>query len=114
MNDTPPRAPATPKASAAPSSRGQLNGSAPPGPHAGARVVTGESGLNLKPSGRVHAPLHIEEVSGETIGATTVADPIFSCRDVNVFYGSKHAIKNVGLDVGKRQVLAMIGPSGCG
>jgi phosphate transport system ATP-binding protein len=27
---------------------------------------------------------------------------------------AKHAIKNVSLDVGKKQVLAMIGPSGCG
>jgi phosphate transport system ATP-binding protein len=33
---------------------------------------------------------------------------------VNVFYGSKHALKNVNIDVGRKQVLAMIGPSGCG
>ena len=39
---------------------------------------------------------------------------MFSCRDVDVYYGAKHALKNVSLDVGKQQVLAMIGPSGCG
>jgi len=37
---------------------------------------------------------------------------VFSCRDVSVFYGTKQALKNVTLDVARRQVLAMIGPSG--
>jgi phosphate transport system ATP-binding protein len=43
-----------------------------------------------------------------------VPDPIFSCRDVDVFYGEKQAIKKLGIDIAKNQVLAMIGPSGCG
>jgi phosphate transport system ATP-binding protein len=37
-----------------------------------------------------------------------------SARDVNVWYGQKHALKGVSLDVGARQVTALIGPSGCG
>jgi len=37
-----------------------------------------------------------------------------TCREINVYYGDKHAIKNVSIDVGRNQVLAMIGPSGCG
>jgi phosphate transport system ATP-binding protein len=41
-------------------------------------------------------------------------NPVFSCRDVSVFYGAKQALKEVTLDVGRRQVLAAIGPSGCG
>jgi phosphate transport system ATP-binding protein len=49
-----------------------------------------------------------------TIGTVTTADPVFACRDVNVHYGDKHAIKQVNIDVGRREVLAMIGPSGCG
>ena len=36
------------------------------------------------------------------------------CRNVDVYYGDKHAIKNVSLDIGKHEVVAMIGPSGCG
>ena len=36
------------------------------------------------------------------------------CREVNVWYGDKHAIKDVSLDIGKNEVVAMIGPSGCG
>jgi phosphate transport system ATP-binding protein len=54
--------------------------------------------------------------SGErrTVGTVTVDNPVFSCRDVDVYYGEKHAIKNVGIDIGRGAVLAMIGPSGCG
>jgi phosphate transport system ATP-binding protein len=49
-----------------------------------------------------------------TVGDITVPDPRMVCRDVNVFYGDKHAIKNVSMDIGKHEVLSMIGPSGCG
>ncbi len=79
-----------------------------------------ESGLNLKPSGRVHSHTSgaLEEraahTSGQTVGQIAVDNPIFTCRDVNVFYGHKHALKKVSIDVGRKQVLAMIGPSGCG
>ena len=50
----------------------------------------------------------------ETVGDITVENPRMTCRDVNVYYGDKHAIKNVSLDIGRNEVLAMIGPSGCG
>jgi phosphate transport system ATP-binding protein len=49
-----------------------------------------------------------------TASRDSVRDPIMTARDVNVYYGSKHAVKNVSLDIGHNQVLAMIGPSGCG
>src|SRR2546430_9711114 len=81
----------------------------------GGRRHLGESGLNLKPSGRVRVPASLEErTSGPAVGQTSGEDPLFSCRGVNVFYGSKHALKNVTLDVARKQVLAMICPSGCG
>ncbi|MBK9079507.1 MAG: phosphate ABC transporter ATP-binding protein [Hyphomicrobium sp.] len=35
-------------------------------------------------------------------------------RDVNVFYGEKHALKHVDVDIPDRGVTAFIGPSGCG
>ncbi len=50
----------------------------------------------------------------KTVGDVTHADPRMSCRNVNVWYGEKHAIKGVSLDIGKNEVIAMIGPSGCG
>jgi len=37
-----------------------------------------------------------------------------STRNVNVYYGDNHAIRNVSLDIGERQVTSFIGPSGCG
>jgi phosphate transport system ATP-binding protein len=43
-----------------------------------------------------------------------VRDPVMSAKDVDVFYGEKHAVKKVSLDIGRNQVLALIGPSGCG
>jgi phosphate transport system ATP-binding protein len=35
-------------------------------------------------------------------------------RDVDVFYGEKHAIKKVSIDIPNNAVTAFIGPSGCG
>jgi phosphate transport system ATP-binding protein len=40
--------------------------------------------------------------------------PMMTARDVDVFYGSKHAIKSVSMDITKENVTAFIGPSGCG
>jgi phosphate transport system ATP-binding protein len=75
------------------------------------------AGINLNPSARMPEGAGIAEVpveAGKTVGNICVDDPIFSCRDVDVYYGEKHAIKKVGIDIAKNQVLAMIGPSGCG
>jgi len=51
----------------------------------------------------------------------TVGTPVLSsdnvkisCRNVNVYYGDKHAIKNVSVDIAEKEVTAFIGPSGCG
>jgi phosphate transport system ATP-binding protein len=68
---------------------------------------------HLKPSGRVHLPASADPGTAAG-GQATVEDPVFSCRDVRVFYDAKEALKSVTIDVGRRQVLAMIGPSGCG
>ncbi len=38
----------------------------------------------------------------------------FSARDVQVFYGDNHAIKDVDVDIDDKTVTAFIGPSGCG
>ncbi len=80
-------------------------------------VTVERAGINQKPSGRVAedvGSLDSPIEAGKTVGTITVEDPIFSCRDVDVYYGEKHAIKKVSIDIGKNSVLAMIGPSGCG
>jgi phosphate transport system ATP-binding protein len=42
------------------------------------------------------------------------ADTKIVARDVNVYYGEKHALKSVSVDIPERSVMAFIGPSGCG
>ncbi len=49
-----------------------------------------------------------------TVGLPFVDNPRMTCRNVNVCYGDKHAIRDVSIDVARNEVLAMIGPSGCG
>jgi phosphate transport system ATP-binding protein len=65
-------------------------------------------------------------VSTITGGATAVAGAgllpppgtdervIISIRDLDVYYGSFHAVGDVSFDVPKNQITALIGPSGCG
>ena len=40
--------------------------------------------------------------------------PKVVAKDVNVFYGDKHALKDVSVEVPNRGVMSFIGPSGCG
>ena len=49
-----------------------------------------------------------------TVGKITVDNPKMVCRNVNVYYGEKQAIKNISLDIGTNEVISFIGPSGCG
>ena len=60
------------------------------------------------------ADRRVDRDNRETVGTQFVENPRMICREVNVYYGDKHAIKNVTIDVGRNEVLAMIGPSGCG
>ena len=110
------QAPPDPRSGDGGSAAGGGNGAAgqpavPGGPGGGhsLRHLT-EGGLDLKPSGRMAAPA---DASASHDGAL-IENPVFSCREVSVFYGAKQALKDVTLDVGRRQVLAAIGPSGCG
>jgi phosphate transport system ATP-binding protein len=58
---------------------------------------------------------NVAKIDGrETVGEAFVDNPRMKTRDVNVYYGDKHAIHNVSLDVGHNEVMSMIGPSGCG
>lgn len=35
-------------------------------------------------------------------------------KDLNLYYGSNHALKNINLDIKEKEITAFIGPSGCG
>lgn len=62
------------------------------------------------------APPDIAPVTDEfeTVGDYRAKNPVITARNVNVYYGDNHAIKNVSLDIGHNEVVSLIGPSGCG
>jgi phosphate transport system ATP-binding protein len=39
---------------------------------------------------------------------------IFELENINLYYGSNHAIKNISMELQRNKVTAFIGPSGCG
>jgi phosphate transport system ATP-binding protein len=63
-------------------------------------------------------PMHETTVSGTYTPAPPPAVPPsnvrVAIRNLNFYYGSTHALKNVTIDYIDRQTTAMIGPSGCG
>jgi phosphate transport system ATP-binding protein len=59
--------------------------------------------VNIKTVGNTFAP----ETRSEVINA-------IQTRNLNVFYGSFLAVKNVNLNIERQKITAMIGPSGCG
>lgn len=38
----------------------------------------------------------------------------FQAKDLNLWYGNTHALKNINMDIHQNEVTAIIGPSGCG
>ena len=54
------------------------------------------------------------EVGGKTVGEVRCDNPFMVAENVNVWYGENHAIRDVTLEIGKKEVIALIGPSGCG
>ena len=56
----------------------------------------------------------VVELGRKTVGSVRCKNPFMVADKVNVYYGDNHAIKDVSLEIGKKQVIALIGPSGCG
>ena len=51
----------------------------------------------------------------KTVGDTTTEkEVIMKAKDCCVFYDDNQALKNINIEVGKKEVLSLIGPSGCG
>ncbi|MFJ6630899.1 phosphate ABC transporter ATP-binding protein PstB [Streptomyces sp. NPDC091376] len=46
--------------------------------------------------------------------APPLAGPVFEVGSLSVFYGDHEAVRDVNMNIGARQITAMIGPSGCG
>ena len=39
---------------------------------------------------------------------------ILSARQLNLYYGENHALKDICIQIPEHQITALIGPSGCG
>jgi phosphate transport system ATP-binding protein len=55
------------------------------------------------------APAHKRE---QEFGA--LKEIVFELKDLSVYYGSFRAVRDINLEIQKRQITALIGPSGCG
>ena len=43
-----------------------------------------------------------------------MSNTIIQAKNLNLYYGENHALKNICLDLPEREITALIGPSGCG
>ncbi len=60
------------------------------------------------------AALTSTSVQSEVVPASLPGGVEIEVRDLDFYYGSSHALKNISLPVYDRKVTAIIGPSGCG
>ena len=60
------------------------------------------------------SPISLAPPSASPAGPATTPEIKIKVRDLNVFYGTKRAVRDVNMDVAARSVTAFIGPSGCG
>ena len=59
-------------------------------------------------------PVRFETVATHSPAKAEPQEPVFTVRDLNVYYGDFRAVVDVSLDVADREITAFIGPSGCG
>lgn len=64
------------------------------------------STISLQPSGIVDVSLESEAYLDHPV--------VFDVRDLNVYYGSYRAVRDVNLAIRRNEITAFIGPSGCG
>ncbi len=53
-------------------------------------------------------------VLNEALAKTEDHPSRITVRDLDLFYGERHALKNVSIDIKDREITSFIGPSGCG
>jgi len=60
------------------------------------------------------APRMTSEVANPRRDIGSEINAVFDLSDVSVFYGSYQAVREVHMQVGRKEITALIGPSGCG
>ncbi|ETP67831.1 phosphate ABC transporter ATP-binding protein [Planococcus glaciei] len=51
---------------------------------------------------------------GSNLNEVENTNSVYLTKQLNLWYGEKHALKNIDLDIKENEVTAIIGPSGCG
>ena len=75
-------------------------------------LVSGTPGGAPEPAGVASMRPDVAEL-GEFSDAP-LRKVVFDVRDLNVYYGSYRAVRNVNMAVRQHEITAFIGPSGCG
>ena len=82
------------------------------------RTVTDQERTQEEPHAHEAKGFDLSDTVAETHRAagtpSTTREPIFGLKDVSVRYSGNLAVDDVGIDIFKNQITAMIGPSGCG
>ncbi|WP_326600455.1 phosphate ABC transporter ATP-binding protein PstB [Streptomyces sp. NBC_01803] len=60
------------------------------------------------------APISVRPDTARTAGKVEHRDKVFELRTVSVSYGKVTAVRDVTMDIYRRNITALIGPSGCG
>jgi len=55
-----------------------------------------------------------ETVDQKVTNIQAVPNLVYRTKNLNLWYGDTHALKDVNLDINEKEVTAIIGPSGCG
>jgi phosphate transport system ATP-binding protein len=54
------------------------------------------------------------KTADKSVNKASEKKSVYRTKDLNLWYGADHALKNINLDINEKEVTAIIGPSGCG
>jgi len=75
--------------------------------------------VDLTPAVQLTESLDVEEMTPDTEAASLEPEPaapevVFAVKELDVYYGSFRAVRDVNINVHRNEITAFIGPSGCG
>ena len=76
-------------------------------------TITLEPPAAVKPASKALA-LDLSALKGRPKTTGPAPDSVIDVRNLQLFYGDNHALKNISMAIPKQRVTAFIGPSGCG
>ena len=80
----------------------------------GAPQVTAGATASTAPSPSLPDGLPRDEAASAKRAVAAIADAIVRVQDLNLYYGAAAALRDISIDLPRKQVTALIGPSGCG